>query len=190
MGEPQGEAGLAEQPSLGGDRVVGLGVDPLEGDDAAGDGVEAGLDRGVASAGEFAEVDVLGETEAVGREFGVEVGERDFAAFGEHESRGLVGGAASGPPGKNRDRFMGDLASLRNLGPKSTAWFAEAGVDSIAELRRLGAVDAFLLVRTVRRDASLNLLWAVAAGLEDRDWRDLTDREKADLRAEVDAATR
>jgi DNA transformation protein and related proteins len=74
------------------------------------------------------------------------------------------------------------VAQLRNLGPKSARLLAEAGIRTIAELRLLGAAKAY---RRVRDKASLNLLWAIAAGLEDHDWRDLTQKEKDSLLAEV-----
>lgn len=63
---------------------------------------------------------------------------------------------------------------------------AEAGIRSIEELREIGAVRAYVRVKALRpKTASLNLLWALAAGLEDRDWRDLTDDEKQALRTDV-----
>jgi DNA transformation protein len=74
------------------------------------------------------------------------------------------------------------VAALRNLGPKSARLLAEAGVRTIAELRLLGPAKAY---KRVRDKASLNLLWAIAAGLEDRDWRDLSAAEKASLLAEI-----
>lgn len=80
----------------------------------------------------------------------------------------------------NEDRLP--VAQLRNLGPKSALMLAEAGIRTIAELRALGAVKAY---RRVKDKASLNLLWAIAAGLADRDWRDLDEDEKASLLAEV-----
>jgi DNA transformation protein and related proteins len=80
----------------------------------------------------------------------------------------------------NEDRLP--VSRLRNLGPKSARLLAESGVRTIAELRLLGAAKAY---RRVKDKASLNLLWAVAAGLEDRDWRDLTVQEKESLLAEV-----
>ena len=43
---------------------------------------------------------------------------------------------------------------------------------------------SFRLVKQRHPEASLNLLWAIAAGLEHRDWRDLTDQEKQHLLAE------
>lgn len=80
----------------------------------------------------------------------------------------------------NEDRLP--VAHLRNLGPKSAVMLAEAGIRTVAELRLLGAVKAY---RRVKAKASLNLLWAIAAGLEDRDWRDLDEEEKASLLAQV-----
>lgn len=83
----------------------------------------------------------------------------------------------------------GDLSSpidiLRNLGPASAAWLREIGITTIGELEHMGAVVAYRLVKQQQPRASLNLLWALAAGLADRDWRDLTDDQKEKLRREV-----
>ena len=73
------------------------------------------------------------------------------------------------------------VQNLRNLGPASAAWLTEAGIPTIAELRRLGPALAYRLVKQHRPDASRNLLWAMAAGLADRDWRELADEEKAEF---------
>jgi len=80
----------------------------------------------------------------------------------------------------NEDRLP--AASLRNLGPKSARLLAESGIRTIAELRLLGPAKAY---GRVKDKASLNLLWAIAAGLQDRDWRNLTAKEKDSLLAEV-----
>ena len=71
------------------------------------------------------------------------------------------------------------VASLRNLGPKSAMMLMEAGIRTLDELEKLGAVRAYARVKALRpKFASLNLLWALAAGLENRDWRDLAKHEK------------
>jgi len=63
---------------------------------------------------------------------------------------------------------------------------AEAGVRTIGELRTLGAVRAYLRVKSLRpKTASLNLLCAIIAGLEDRDWRELSKEEKESFLADV-----
>ena len=78
------------------------------------------------------------------------------------------------------------VASLRNLGSKSAMMLAEAGISTVGELRALGAVRAYLRVKSMRpKLASLNLLWAIAAGLDDRDWRELTMAEKNSLLFDV-----
>lgn len=78
------------------------------------------------------------------------------------------------------------VASLRNLGPKSAMLLAEAGIRTIAELRMLGPVKAYQRTKALRaRSVSLNLLWAIAAGLQDRDWRDLAQDEKDSLLAQI-----
>ncbi len=77
------------------------------------------------------------------------------------------------------------IESLPNLGPKSGQWLREAGITTIAELERLGPVVAFLLVKQHQPKASLNLLWAMAAGLKGKDWRELTEATKKRLRKEA-----
>ena len=78
------------------------------------------------------------------------------------------------------------IESLRNLGPKSGQWLREAGIATIAELERLGPVVAYRLVKQHQPKASLNLLWAMAAGLKGMDWRELTEATKKRLRKEVE----
>ena len=78
------------------------------------------------------------------------------------------------------------IESLPNLGPKSGQWLREAGITTIADLERLGPVVAFRLVKQRQPKASLNLLWAMAAGLKGMDWRELTEATKKRLRKEVE----
>ena len=77
------------------------------------------------------------------------------------------------------------IESLRNLGPKSGQWLRKAGITTIAELERLGPVVAFRLVKQHQPKASLNLLWAMAAGLKGKDWRELSEATKKRLRKEA-----
>lgn len=77
------------------------------------------------------------------------------------------------------------IDSLLNLGPKSGQWLREAGITTIAELERLGPVVAYRLVKQRQPKASLNLLWALAAGLKGKVWRQLTETTKKRLRKEA-----
>jgi DNA transformation protein len=79
------------------------------------------------------------------------------------------------------------LAELKNLGPTRRTWLMEAGIRSLSDLRRLGAVAAFRLVQRKRPECGLDLLWALAAGLEGRDWRELSTEEKALLLEDLES---
>lgn len=77
------------------------------------------------------------------------------------------------------------IANLRNLGAESAGWLRAVGIRTIAELNRVGPALAYRLVKQQQPAARLDLLWALAAGLGGRDWRELSDEEKEKLRAEV-----
>ena len=79
------------------------------------------------------------------------------------------------------------IENLRNLGPTSGIWLREVGITTISELERLGPTMAYRLVKAKQPKASLNLLWGLAAGLMDRDWRELSDQEKKAFRKEIEA---
>jgi DNA transformation protein len=77
------------------------------------------------------------------------------------------------------------IEDLPNLGPKSSQWLRQIGVTTIADLKQLGPVVAYRLVKQRQPRASLNLLWSLAAGLKGQDWRTLTDQTKDRLRREA-----
>ena len=78
------------------------------------------------------------------------------------------------------------IESLRNLGPKSSQWLRDAGINTIADLEQLGSVAAYRLVKERQPKVSLNLLWAIAAGLKGKDWRELPEATKQRLRKEAE----
>lgn len=77
------------------------------------------------------------------------------------------------------------IENLRNLGATSAAWLREAGISTLDDLKDVGATFAYLQVRKRRPEVSLNLLWALAAGLQKRDWRELSEAEKTELLKEI-----
>lgn len=79
------------------------------------------------------------------------------------------------------------IEDLPNLGPKSSQWLRQIGVTTIADLKQLGPVVAYRLVKQRQPRVSLNLLWALSAGLKGHDWRTLTDQTKDRLRREAQA---
>lgn len=77
------------------------------------------------------------------------------------------------------------IENLPNLGPRSCQWLRDVGIATIGQLERMGPTAAFRLVQRRYPAASLNLLWGLVAGLQDRDWRTLTEAEKDPLRDEL-----
>ena len=66
-------------------------------------------------------------------------------------------------PSTSRD----ELQELQNLGKTSAQWLHACGIHSIAELRRLGAVQAYACVRQRGFRVTRSLLYALDAALRD-----------------------
>ncbi len=77
---------------------------------------------------------------------------------------------------------------IRNVGPKTGAWLRQVGVYSIADLKRLGAVETYLKVKRAGFRPSLNLLYALGGAIENCHWTELSDLQKNNLVAEMGAA--
>jgi DNA transformation protein len=82
---------------------------------------------------------------------------------------------------------MSEVGRLRNLGPVSERMLNAIGVHTAAELRDLGAVNAYRLLALRGHRPSLNLVWAIEAALTDVHWMDLPPETKARLKAELEA---
>ena len=66
------------------------------------------------------------------------------------------------------------MSKIRNIGPESMRWLEEIGVETLEELRRVGSVPVYAMVRDQHPEATLNLLWSLEAALRDMDWRELS----------------
>jgi len=84
------------------------------------------------------------------------------------------------------DKPVVNIADLPNLGAKSQQMLHRAGIDSIAQLRELGAVRAYLQVRRGGGNASLNLLWALEGALSGRYWQEVAKHERLRLLLELE----
>lgn len=73
------------------------------------------------------------------------------------------------------------IADLKSLGPKSQEMLARAGITSIAELREIGSVAAYVRARRANRNASLNLLWALESALTGEPWQEVARLHRASL---------
>jgi len=80
---------------------------------------------------------------------------------------------------------MTRLANLRGIGPSTERMLRQADIMTVEALRELGPVEAYHRLRFLNEHVSLNALYALAAGLEGRDWRDLSNAERQKLRSEV-----
>lgn len=74
-----------------------------------------------------------------------------------------------------------EVSALPNLGPKSQAILAAAGVDSVETLRRLGSVAAYALAKQVSENVSLNLLWALEGALTGLPWQEVAREHRTSL---------
>jgi hypothetical protein len=75
------------------------------------------------------------------------------------------------------------LTGLKGLGPVSAGWLVDVGIRTPAELRAVGAVEAYGRVSfRWGRAATANLLYALHAAIEDKHWTEVTPAEKARLR--------
>jgi predicted flap endonuclease-1-like 5' DNA nuclease len=79
-----------------------------------------------------------------------------------------------------------DPSALRNLGPRSAAMLAAAGITTRAQLRRLGAVAAFVRARRHDAGVSLNLLYALAGALDGMHWRQVQRERRLELLTAVE----
>lgn len=80
------------------------------------------------------------------------------------------------------------MLALKNLGPRSVAWLRAANITSAGELRKIGAVAAYLRVREAGFRPSANLLYALAGALAGVHWNRLPKAERSRLLLELDAA--
>lgn len=74
------------------------------------------------------------------------------------------------------------VAELLNIGPKSSTWLRAVGIETRADLERLGSVAAYRRVSEEGFESSLNLLYALEGALLELRWDRLPEVVKANLR--------
>lgn len=77
------------------------------------------------------------------------------------------------------------LSDLKNFGPKSTEWLNAIGVYTKADLRRLGSVTIYRLLKEQGYNVSLNMVYAIEGALMDVHWNKLPLDVKAELKKMV-----
>ena len=83
-----------------------------------------------------------------------------------------------------------DLAAMPNLGPKSQLILSQAGIHTLADLRKLGSVAAYLQVKRSSGNASLNLLWALEGAITGEHWQVVAREHRTSLLLALDDAER
>ena len=73
------------------------------------------------------------------------------------------------------------VSTLPGLGPKSRDMLRRAGIETLAQLRALGAVAAFAITKKANTAASLNLLWALEGALTGLPWRTVAREHRTSL---------
>ncbi|MBP3864965.1 MULTISPECIES: TfoX/Sxy family protein [Pseudomonas] len=79
-----------------------------------------------------------------------------------------------------------ELQHLKNLGKTSAQWLHAVGIHSAADLKRLGAVDAYRAVKARGFRASKVLLYAIEGALLDVHWNDIPVERKDALNQQVE----
>lgn len=74
---------------------------------------------------------------------------------------------------------------LLNLGPQSIRWLEQVGIRTLGDLKRTGAVAAYLLAKQRQPKCSLNLLYALEGALTGVRWNQLSEKTRQRLRAEA-----
>ncbi|MBK8064489.1 MAG: TfoX/Sxy family protein [Betaproteobacteria bacterium] len=78
------------------------------------------------------------------------------------------------------------IAEMKGLGPKSQAMLARAGIVTVAQLRRLGSVEAYLRTKRANDGVSLNLLWGLESALSGEPWREVARKHRTTLLLALD----
>lgn len=78
------------------------------------------------------------------------------------------------------------ISEMRNLGAASARNLAKAGIDTPAQLQKMGVVNAYLALKFfVGSHVTLNFLWGIEGALTNKDWRDIPPERKEELKIAV-----
>lgn len=81
------------------------------------------------------------------------------------------------------------IESVRYLGPKSKAELNAVQIFTVGDLKKKGAIDAYLEVKDRGFPVSLNFLWAMFAGLMGVDFHKIPPEFKDAVKAQLESPT-
>lgn len=73
------------------------------------------------------------------------------------------------------------IASLKGLGPKSSAALRSVGINSIEELRARDPFDVYALLKANVPGTSLNFLYGLIAAVEDVHWQEIKRTRRTEI---------
>jgi DNA transformation protein len=82
---------------------------------------------------------------------------------------------------------MSPAAGWRGLGPKSRAQLAAIGIHTPEHLRACDAFEVYARIRARWPGAGRNLVYALLAAQEERDWRDIARERRTEVLLRLDA---
>lgn len=82
------------------------------------------------------------------------------------------------------------VAALPGLGPKSQGMLAAAGIVSVDQLKALGAVKAYVMVKRAGGKPSLNLLWGLESAISGEHWQTVAKNHRTSLLLALEDAER
>ncbi|MBI2518661.1 MAG: TfoX/Sxy family protein [Opitutae bacterium] len=94
------------------------------------------------------------------------------------------------PSHRNGKAGTRSLGNLLNLGPKSSAWLAAAGIHTREQLERLGPIEACRRIRQSGHPVSVLMAYALEGALIGTHWNAIPFETKQWLRAEFAAMKR
>lgn len=77
------------------------------------------------------------------------------------------------------------LSEIKNLGKTSESWLNEIGVYTLDDLRALGSIHAYVLLKERGFNVSMNMLYAMEGALLGIHWNKLPNEIKAELREAI-----
>jgi DNA transformation protein len=73
------------------------------------------------------------------------------------------------------------IRELKSLGPKSQEMLAKAGITSVAQLQKLGSIEAYVLTKEKTPGVSLNLIWGLESALSGEPWQEVARTHRTSL---------
>ena len=79
------------------------------------------------------------------------------------------------------------MTPIKNMGPKSRVWLHEIGINTLEDLKTIGAVEAYRRLKIAfPTEITLNMLWGLQAAILNISWKNLTPEMKAELKEKVE----